>query len=36
VEIQTIPDQADYGYVVVNNKRVLVNSTTRAVIEVVQ
>ncbi|TCU06992.1 DUF1236 domain-containing protein [Rhizobium sullae] len=36
VEIQTIPDQPDYGYVVVNKKRVLVNPQTRAVIEVVQ
>ena len=36
VEIHTIPDQPDYGYVVVNKKRVLVNPKTRAVIEVVQ
>ncbi|TCU05374.1 DUF1236 domain-containing protein [Rhizobium sullae] len=36
VEIQTIPDQPDYGYVVVNEKRVLVNPKTRAVIEVVE
>ncbi|XKM43675.1 DUF1236 domain-containing protein (plasmid) [Rhizobium ruizarguesonis] len=36
VEIHTIPDQPDYGYVVVNKKRVLVNPKTRAVIEVIQ
>ncbi|EJC77134.1 DUF1236 domain-containing protein [Rhizobium hidalgonense] len=36
VEIHTIPDQPDYGYVVVNKKRVLVNPKTRAVIEVVE
>ncbi|NKL37991.1 DUF1236 domain-containing protein [Rhizobium sophorae] len=36
VEIHTIPDQPDYGYVVVNKKRVLVNPKTRTVIEVVQ
>ncbi|AJD42649.1 hypothetical protein RGR602_CH03340 [Rhizobium gallicum bv. gallicum R602sp] len=36
VEIHTIPDQPDYGYVVVNEKRVLVNPKTRAVIEVVE
>ncbi|MEX2696836.1 DUF1236 domain-containing protein [Rhizobium mongolense] len=36
VEIYTIPDQPDYGYVIVNKKRVLVNPKTRAVIEVVE
>ncbi|ARO22206.1 DUF1236 domain-containing protein [Rhizobium sp. S9] len=36
VEIHTIPDQPDYGYVVVNKKRVLVNPKTRAVIEVIE
>ncbi|MBY5412651.1 DUF1236 domain-containing protein [Rhizobium leguminosarum] len=36
VEIHTIPDQPDYGYVVVNKKRVLVNPKTHAVIEVIQ
>jgi Protein of unknown function (DUF1236) len=36
VEIHTIPDQADYSYVIVNNKRVLVNPKTRAVIEVIE
>jgi hypothetical protein len=36
VEIHTIPDQPDYGYVVVNKKRVLVNPKTRTVIEVIQ
>ncbi|MCW1414133.1 DUF1236 domain-containing protein [Rhizobium sp. 1AS11] len=36
VEIQTIPDQPDYGYVVVNKKRVLVNPKTRTVIEVIK
>ncbi len=36
VEIHTIPDQPDYGYVIVNDKRVLVNPKTRAVVEIVQ
>ncbi|MBY3082746.1 DUF1236 domain-containing protein [Rhizobium laguerreae] len=36
VEINTIPDQPDYGYVVVNKKRVLVNPKTRTVIEVIK
>jgi hypothetical protein len=36
VEIHTVPDQPDYGYVVVNKKRVLVNPKTRAVIEVIE
>ncbi|ANL69959.1 hypothetical protein AMC82_PD00996 (plasmid) [Rhizobium phaseoli] len=36
VEIHTIPDQPDYGYVVVNKKRVLVNPKTRTVIEVIK
>jgi hypothetical protein len=36
VEIHTIPDQAEYSYVILNNKRVLVNPKTRAVIEVVE
>jgi hypothetical protein len=36
VEIHTIPDQPDYGYVVVNKKRVLVNPKTRTVIEVIR
>lgn len=36
VEIHTIPDQPDYGYVIVNDKRVLVNPKTRAVVEVIQ
>ncbi|APO74850.1 hypothetical protein AM571_CH02039 [Rhizobium etli 8C-3] len=36
VEINTIPDQPEYGYVVVNKKRVLVNPNTRAVIEVIE
>ncbi|AXA44669.1 hypothetical protein DLJ82_6699 (plasmid) [Rhizobium leguminosarum] len=36
VEIHTIPDQTDYGYVVVNKKRVLVNPKTRTVIEVIK
>ncbi|MGR4846034.1 DUF1236 domain-containing protein [Rhizobium sp. LARHSG275] len=36
VEIHAIPDQPDYGYVVVNKKRVLVNPKTRTVIEVIQ
>jgi hypothetical protein len=36
VEIHTIPDQPDYGYVIVNDKRVLVNPKTRAVVEIVE
>lgn len=36
VEILTIPDQPDFGYVIVNDKRVLVNPKTRTVIEIVQ
>ncbi|MCV9967491.1 DUF1236 domain-containing protein [Pararhizobium sp. BT-229] len=36
VEIHTIPDQADYSYVVVNDKRVLVNPKTRAVVEIIE
>ena len=36
VEIHTIPDQPDYGYVIVNDKRVLVNPKTRTVVEVIQ
>jgi hypothetical protein len=36
VEIHTIPDQPDYSYVIVNNKRVLINPKTRAVIEIIE
>ncbi len=36
VEIHTVPDQPDYGYVIVNDKRVLVNPKTRTVVEIVQ
>ncbi|MBW9064540.1 DUF1236 domain-containing protein [Rhizobium herbae] len=36
VEIHTIPDQPDYGYVIVNDKRVLVNPKTRTVVEIIQ
>lgn len=36
VEIHTIPDQPDFGYVIVNDKRVVVNPKTRTVIEIVQ
>ncbi|WP_372353088.1 DUF1236 domain-containing protein [Pararhizobium sp. BT-229] len=36
VEIHTIPDQAEYSYVILNNKRVLVNPKTRAVIEAIE
>jgi hypothetical protein len=36
VEIHTIPDQPKYGYVIVNDKRVLVNPKTRTVVEIVQ
>ncbi|WP_026620764.1 hypothetical protein M728_004729 (plasmid) [Ensifer sp. WSM1721] len=36
VEIHTIPDQPDYGYAVVNNKRVVVNPKQRTVVEILQ
>ncbi|KRD58941.1 DUF1236 domain-containing protein [Ensifer sp. Root278] len=36
VEIYTIPDQPTYGYVVLNDQRVLINPQTREVIEVLQ
>jgi hypothetical protein len=36
VEIHPIPDQPDYSYVIVNDKRVLVNPKTRTVIEIVE
>ncbi|WAJ27869.1 DUF1236 domain-containing protein [Antarcticirhabdus aurantiaca] len=36
VTITPIPDNAEYGYAVVNNKRVVINPTTRTVIEVVE
>ena len=36
VEIHTIPDQPEYGYVIVNDMRVLVNPKTRTVVEIVQ
>ncbi|APG95003.1 DUF1236 domain-containing protein [Sinorhizobium americanum] len=36
VEIHTIPDQPDFGYAIVNEKRVVINPKTRAVVEVVQ
>ncbi|CAN7767440.1 DUF1236 domain-containing protein [Ensifer sp. NM-2] len=36
VEIHTIPDQPEYSYVILNNKRVLVNPKTRAVVEVLE
>ncbi|OAP39886.1 hypothetical protein AU381_10070 [Sinorhizobium glycinis] len=36
VEIHTIPDQPDFAYAIVNEKRVIINPKTRAVVEVVQ
>ena len=36
VEIHTIPDQPDFGYAIVNEKRVVINPKTRGVVEVVQ
>lgn len=36
VEIHTIPDQTEYSYVIVNDKRVIVNPTTRTVVEIVE
>ncbi|WP_429810100.1 DUF1236 domain-containing protein [Ensifer sp. B1-9] len=34
VEVHTIPNQPAYGYVVLNDRRVLINPQTREVIEV--
>ncbi|WAJ28006.1 DUF1236 domain-containing protein [Antarcticirhabdus aurantiaca] len=36
VTITPIPDNAGFGYAVVNNKRVVINPETRTVIEVVE
>jgi hypothetical protein len=36
VEIHTIPEQPDFAYAIVNEKRVIINPKTRAVVEVVQ
>lgn len=36
VEIHTIPDQPEYSYVIVNDKRVVVNPKTRAVVEILE
>lgn len=36
VQILTIPDQPDYGYVVLNDQRVVVNTKTHEVVEIVQ
>jgi hypothetical protein len=36
VEVHTIPDQPEYSYVILNNKRVLVNPKTRAVVEILE
>ena len=36
VEIHTIPDQPEYNYVIVNDKRVLVNPKTRTVVEIIE
>ncbi|ACP23321.1 conserved hypothetical protein (plasmid) [Sinorhizobium fredii NGR234] len=36
VEIHTIPDQPEFGYAIVNEKRVVINPKTRAVVEIVQ
>ena len=34
IEVYTIPDQPEYGYVVLNDRRVLIDPQTREVIEV--
>ncbi|MDE4552071.1 DUF1236 domain-containing protein [Sinorhizobium meliloti] len=36
VEIYTIPDQPDFAYAIVNDKRVVVNPKTHTVVEVLQ
>jgi hypothetical protein len=36
VEIHTIPEQPDFAYAIVNEKRVIINPKTRAAVEVVQ
>lgn len=36
VELHTIQGHGDYAYVIVNNRRVIVNPQTRAVIQVVE
>jgi len=36
VEIHTIPDQPDFAYAVVNERRVVVNPSTRVVVEVLE
>lgn len=36
VEIHTIPDQPEYAYVILNDRRVLVSPQSREVIEVLQ
>ncbi|MEY9535236.1 DUF1236 domain-containing protein [Sinorhizobium fredii] len=36
VEILTIPDQPDFAYAIVNEKRVIINPKTHTVVEVLQ
>ncbi|AWM29007.1 DUF1236 domain-containing protein [Sinorhizobium fredii] len=36
VEIHTIPDQPDFAYAIVNEKRVIINPKTHTVVEVLQ
>ncbi|WEX74234.1 DUF1236 domain-containing protein [Sinorhizobium numidicum] len=36
VEVHPIPDQPDFAYAIVNNKRVIVNPKTHTVVEVLQ
>ncbi len=36
VEIYTIPDQPDFAYAIVNEKRVIINPKTHVVVEVLQ
>ncbi len=36
VEVHTIPDQPEYAYAIVNDRRVVLNPSTRVVVEVLE
>lgn len=36
VEVHTIPDQPEYAYAIVNDRRVVINPSTRVVVEVLE
>lgn len=36
VEVHTIPDQPEFAYAIVNDRRVVVNPSTRVVVEVLE